>query len=508
MASAQAGRSNTLASPREFVTKAEKKTPRMVNVYEAGKPVPEATSEAVETLSKGSSRAAGASVVTNVARVARDPRAPQTRIALWNPLHDWTAPDSSDEYETQAGGEAGAVTHAGFGRIKKMSNMTEVEFYTKLTDTPDAYLAPKFCGMHVSNGKQRTEFIILEDLTKDFQKPAVLDLQMGQEHVGGGEAGTAAALGLRLNGQIVYTNDGPVTRDKEFGAQIPPQSMGGFGGIIEEFLRDASGKMRTDVANKLLASLDNVESWIVGQPGLRMLGSSLIVVYEGDITVESPATPVVKMIDFANVEMSANYGIDEGYLVGLRNLRWMTQRLIGWVELEASRKEKEAGDSDLRAVRAQLKASKEKMLKMKQKVIDLAPDKGASSSSKMLHEDIRYEELNMSVAEQEDYVIAGFLKAILMRHKINPGQDAFVELLQWRYRPLILDRVFVKDLFMRYGLSTSAVADVLKWKDTSDTRLRDLRYVYDGKLSANQVLPDYYELLVKADETKAMLVAP
>merc|ERR1712034_232450 len=50
------------------------------------------------------------------------------------------------------------------------------------------------------------------------------------------------------------------------------------------------------------------------------------------------------------------------------------------------------------------------------------------------------------------------------------GHEAFVELLQWRHQPLIMDRVFVSDLCDRYGLSTGAAEDLLKWKETSDTR--------------------------------------
>ena len=58
------------------------------------------------------------SINASAARVPRDPKSPQTRSALWEPLHDWTQLDAADTFSCLAGGEPGDVSLAGHGRIK------------------------------------------------------------------------------------------------------------------------------------------------------------------------------------------------------------------------------------------------------------------------------------------------------------------------------------------------------------------------------------------------------
>lgn len=60
-------------------------------------------------------------------------------------------------------------------------------------------------------------------------------------------------------------------------------------------------------------------------------------------------------------------------------------------------------------------------------------------------------------------------------------------------------------MFDKYGLCTAALDDVLKWKATTTCRLRELRYIYEAKLSAGAVLPSYYDLLITGEETRAIL---
>ena len=81
----------------------------------------------------------------------------------------------------------------------------------------------------------------------------------------------------------------------------------------------------------------------------------------------------------------------------------------------------------------------------------------------------------------------------------------FVELLEWRYNTLIMDKVYLTDICERYGLNTAAVDDLLKWKETSDAHLRQLRYLFDVKLSANTALPSYCDLLARQEEVQAIL---
>jgi len=500
MASIQAGRPNPLGSPRDFGSPRVTQSPRMVNVFEAGavQASSSSVSEAVPPITSLSS------INASAARVPRDPKSPQTRSALWEPLHDWTQLDAADTFSCLAGGEPGDVSLAGHGRIKKKSNQTEIDFYTKLSEPDVESLAPQFCGSHISDGNDWTYFVILEDLTAGFSKPTILDLQIGQEHVGSGDAGTSEYLGMRLNGMLRHTNEGPLHQGKKWGGSV---EIPMFSNELEEFFTDSSGELRAEVAGSVVNFLDRLEPWMKAQLGLRLTGSSLLVVYEGDTTVEEPAAPVVKMIDFMHVKMVRDNTCDESYLVGVRNLRWMLERLVAYCELVAGKMDTKEGKKELRSAKKSLDAAAQKLAAAEKKCLALSPDRGTNTNSvRLWHEDIMKENVARQVMEQEDNVIAAFLKAVLAKHKINAGEDAFVELLQWRLQPLVLDRVFAMDLCDKYGLNTAAVDDLLKWKETSDTRLRELRYVYDVKLSAAPSLPSYYDLLVKQDDVQAMLM--
>ena len=88
---------------------------------------------------------------------------------------------------------------------RKRSNKTECAFYRELTLT-NPELAPEFCGVHLSDGNAWTSYVVLEDLTVGFSKPQILDVQIGPEHVGSGNAGDAAKVGLRMNGMQVRSH--------------------------------------------------------------------------------------------------------------------------------------------------------------------------------------------------------------------------------------------------------------------------------------------------------------
>jgi hypothetical protein len=282
MASVQAGLFNPLGSPREFGSPHVTKSPRVVNVFEAGvNPVQVSSAVSTTDALPAQSSPAGA---TAPPRVPRDPKSPQTQKALWEPLHDWTQLDDSDVFPHLAGGELGVISRAGHGRIKKKSNRTEIDFYTKLSEPDMISLAPKFCGSHISNGNDWTHFVILEDLTAPFSKPSVLDLQIGQEHVGDGDPGTAKALGLRINGMRRHTNEGISHYDKTWGGQVQAAT---FANELEEFLTDASKNLRAEVAGTVVSFLDQLEPWVAAQTTLELIGSSLLIVYEGDTTVVS-----------------------------------------------------------------------------------------------------------------------------------------------------------------------------------------------------------------------------
>ena len=180
------------------------------------------------------------------------------------------------------------------------------------------------------------------------------------------------------------------------------------------------------------------------QAGLSLVGSSVLILYEGDTTVvsrdddlkpanvscscldspalcavklfwlsvtlllqESAAAPVVKLIDFENVSMNSSGACDESYLTGVRNLRWNLERLVAWGALEAAKEEAMNGMRELRSARKQLKADATKCGAAQEQCIAAAPEKGSQGGFTVAHEDIIKEEMATSVQEEEDNVIAG-----------------------------------------------------------------------------------------------------
>ena len=111
--------------------------------------------------------------------------------------------------------------------------------------------------------------MVLEDLTAGYSKPQVLDVQIGPNHVGTEEAGSAPRVGLRLNGMQVrglllllglctaaaaaadvvlvmqrHTADGKKERkSKKDGNQVTSND---WGHEIENFLTDETNTRVTD----------------------------------------------------------------------------------------------------------------------------------------------------------------------------------------------------------------------------------------------------------------------
>ena len=59
---------------------------------------------------------------------------------------------------------------------------------------------------------------------------------------------------------------------------------------------------------------------------MRFCASSLLVVYEGDVSCDAPNVTNVKMIDFGRVRRQI--GGDEGYALGLRTLKHLIAELV------------------------------------------------------------------------------------------------------------------------------------------------------------------------------------
>ena len=210
-------------------------------------------------------------------------------------------------------------------------------------------------------------YIVLNDVTANFSKPCVLDLKMGQKtyerdahytkrerEINKYEQQTE--FGFRIVGMRIYDpisddadSDGFVFFDKFFGRSLSTldEVVLAFQTFFKtfndpEFLRkyeedaaNSSGRefqlkelrrkwnihqyaVRTDALNNVIEQLICILEWFEDNERFVFTSSSILFVFEGDLTRSNCDMVTVKMIDFGHVQRSK--GMDEGYMYGLKTM--------------------------------------------------------------------------------------------------------------------------------------------------------------------------------------------
>lgn len=193
--------------------------------------------------------------------------------------------------------------------------------------------------------------LALEDLTRGYCKPCVIDIKMGQqtyeptasEHKKQREVLKCpyqATTGYRITGMKVFDlrTQTYQCKEKQYGRSLAP---GQLCDALSFFFHNGL-HLRRDVVLSVVQQLEQILVWLQCQNSLHFYCSSLLIIYDGapvtDVGGEiggmpgprtlplqahstSSATDLVrvKMIDFAHTLPSPG-GIDLGYILGLRNL--------------------------------------------------------------------------------------------------------------------------------------------------------------------------------------------
>jgi Inositol polyphosphate kinase len=180
-------------------------------------------------------------------------------------------------------------------------------------------------------------YLLLQDVTVQFEKPCVVDLKMGfrtfepdapdsKKKREKEKYPQQETFGFRIVGKRIYIPSHKDAGDNGF-VFYPKQvglSLGSYEGLKEAFVTffglenlDASFlPARLKTITSILLKLRSLQHWFRDNKQFCFYASSLLIAYEGDQEPDgNPEMVIVKMIDFGRVRRQK--GGDPGYLKGL-----------------------------------------------------------------------------------------------------------------------------------------------------------------------------------------------
>ncbi|KAG8945042.1 hypothetical protein FRC03_001828 [Tulasnella sp. 419] len=282
---------------------------------------------------------------------------------------------------SQVGGHAGVLASEDGSLVIKACLPAERDFYQILSSNPTLEglrpHVPTFYGTLKLEGKVE----VLENLSHKFKKPNILDIKLGTvlydesaneekraRMIKTAAETTSLETGVRLTGFQVYDakSDTFVNTPKSYGKSIKPSDLPG--GIAKFFPTASEGgveaKLLVPVVKGVHSEIAQIRDVLKGIE-LRMVGGSLLIVWEGeaatlreaidkagstnadnnkpeaeddedsDTSTAGVGPPlIVKLIDFAHTRLVPGEGPDEGVLLGLETTLKLLEGRIKEVEAQ------------------------------------------------------------------------------------------------------------------------------------------------------------------------------
>ncbi|XP_026865247.2 inositol polyphosphate multikinase [Electrophorus electricus] len=188
----------------------------------------------------------------------------------------------------------------------------EMQFYTMVyaEDCQDPCLLqlqqhlPKYFGTWCSPDSPTELYLKLEDVTRQFQKPCIMDVKIGQRSYDPFASQEKREqqirkyplmedIGFLVLGMRVYNVglDSFDTYDQHYGRSLVKDTI--KDGLSRFFYNGEV--LRKDAITASIAKVQKILQWFEGQRQLNFFASSLLFVYDGDCSAGSPAPAVQEM---------------------------------------------------------------------------------------------------------------------------------------------------------------------------------------------------------------------
>lgn len=175
---------------------------------------------------------------------------------------------------------------------------------------------------------QSHKFLLLENVTDQFEHPCILDLKIGlrsygddateekkRSHKAKIQGTTSAKLGVRVCGMQIYRPDKErfICRNKYYGRRLSEE---GLRQAVEEFVFNGC-KLRIEVVLAIMKEIKDLIKTLSELDSYRFFGSSLLLIYEGSdtfsekeeqrrLSMEDKAFSLGKNAHFKTVETKVN----------------------------------------------------------------------------------------------------------------------------------------------------------------------------------------------------------